>query len=108
MKPKPLTILLSLTFLFLFSGFVYGEESEVKREYWHSGGFKKETHFRDGKKNGLETMWYEPGTQWFEKNRKREETNYKDGKKDGASLLWDKDGRKQQGAYYANGKLDGL
>ena len=30
MKTKPLTFLLSLTFLFLFSGFVYGEESDLE------------------------------------------------------------------------------
>jgi hypothetical protein len=41
MKTK-LTFLLSLTFLFLFSGSVYGEE-EVKREYWDNGKLKKET-----------------------------------------------------------------
>jgi hypothetical protein len=39
MKTK-LTFLLSLTFLFLFSGSVYGEE-EVKREYWDNGKLKR-------------------------------------------------------------------
>ncbi len=33
MTTKLLTFLLTLTFLFLFSGSVYGEEPEVKREY---------------------------------------------------------------------------
>jgi len=39
MKTKKLTFLLSLTFLFLFSGssVVFGEEPEVKREYWDNG-----------------------------------------------------------------------
>jgi hypothetical protein len=31
---KPLTFLLSLTFLFLFSGSVYGEEP-VDKQYWY-------------------------------------------------------------------------
>jgi len=51
MKTKPITFLLSLTFLFLFSGndFVYGEEPEVKREYWENGKLKREIHFKNGK-----------------------------------------------------------
>ena len=47
MKPK-LTFLLSLTFLFLFSGSVYGQE-EVKKEYYDNGKLKVETHYKDGK-----------------------------------------------------------
>jgi hypothetical protein len=43
MKTKPLTFLLSLTFLFLSSGSVIGEK-EVKREYWDNGKLKRETH----------------------------------------------------------------
>ena len=35
MKSK-LTFLLALTFLFLFSGSVYGQE-EVKKKYWDNG-----------------------------------------------------------------------
>jgi hypothetical protein len=42
MKPK-LTFLLSLIFLFLFGGSVYGQE-EVKKEYWDNGKLKSETH----------------------------------------------------------------
>ena len=38
----PLTFLLALTFLFLFSGSVYGQE-EVKKEYWDNGKLKSET-----------------------------------------------------------------
>ena len=60
MKTKPLTFLLALTFLFLFSGSVYGEE-EVKKEYWDNGKLKKDTHYKDGKLEGLETIWYESG-----------------------------------------------
>jgi len=37
---KPLTFLLSLTFLFLFSGSVYSEE-EVKKEFYDSGKLKR-------------------------------------------------------------------
>ena len=49
MKTKP-TLLLALTFLFLFSGSVYGEE-EVKKEYHDNGKLKNETHYKNGKKD---------------------------------------------------------
>jgi hypothetical protein len=52
---KPLTFLLSLTFLFLFSGSVYGEE-EVKREYWNNGNKKVETHYKNGKKRNFKLL----------------------------------------------------
>ena len=61
MNPKPLTFLLALTFLFLFSGSVYGEEREVKREYWDNGKLKSETHYMNGKKDGVVTVWYKNG-----------------------------------------------
>ena len=48
MKPK-LTFLLSLTFLFLFGGSVYGEELEVKKSNWDNGKLKIETHYKNGK-----------------------------------------------------------
>ena len=37
---KKLTYLLALTFLFLFSGSVFGQE-EVKKEYWDNGKLKR-------------------------------------------------------------------
>ena len=55
MKLK-LTLLLALTFLFLFSGSVYGQE-EVKKEYWDNGKLRSETHYKDGKQDGLTTTW---------------------------------------------------
>ena len=48
MKTKPLTFLLSLTFLFLFNGSVYGQE-EVKKKYYPNGKLNMETHYKDGK-----------------------------------------------------------
>jgi antitoxin component YwqK of YwqJK toxin-antitoxin module len=53
MKTKPLTFLLALTFLFLFSGSVSGQE-EVKKEYWENGKLKYETPYKNGKKEGLD------------------------------------------------------
>ena len=58
MKTKPLTFLLALTFLFLFSGSVYGQKTEVKKEFYDSGELKSEIHYKDGKEEGLETRWY--------------------------------------------------
>jgi len=43
MKTKPLTFLLALTFL--ISGSVFGQETEVKKEYWDNGKWKSEAHF---------------------------------------------------------------
>ena len=60
MKTKPLTFLLALTFLFLFSGSVYGQE-EVKKEYWDNGKLKSESHYKDGNLDGRTTEWYEDG-----------------------------------------------
>ena len=51
MKTKPLTFLLSLTFLFLFSGSVYGQEG-VKKEYHDNGNLKSEG-FKLFKKNHI-------------------------------------------------------
>ena len=50
-----------LTFLFLFSGSVYGEELEVKKTYWDNGKLKIETHYKNGKEEELATHWYWSG-----------------------------------------------
>ena len=60
MKTKPLTFLLALTFLFLFSGSVFGQE-EVKKEYWGEGKLKSEKHYKDGKIDGFFTVWHKNG-----------------------------------------------
>jgi len=39
---QPFTFLLALTFLFLFSGSVFGQATEVKKEYWDNGKLKSE------------------------------------------------------------------
>jgi antitoxin component YwqK of YwqJK toxin-antitoxin module len=48
-----LTFLLSLTLLVLFSGSVYGDEPEVKKMFYESGKLKIETHYKNGKEQGL-------------------------------------------------------
>jgi hypothetical protein len=49
MKTKQLTFLLALTFLFLFSGSAFGQETEVKKTYWDNGNLESEIHYKDGK-----------------------------------------------------------
>ena len=81
MKTKPITFILSLTFLFLFSGSVYGEEPEVKMEYYDSGKLKNESHFKNGQQEGLKTGWYESG-------KKESEFHYKNGKEKDSLKEW--------------------
>jgi len=52
MSAKQLTFLLALTFLFLFSGSVYGEEP-VHKQYWDNGKLKWETYFNEEQEKGL-------------------------------------------------------
>ena len=119
MKNKQFTFLLSLTFLFLFSGSVYGQE-EVKKEYWGNGKLKsKTTH------NGLGSVWYESGkkkierlykngekdgleTHWYESGEKEIEVHFKNGKLEGLGTLWYKTGEKQEEGHLKNGELAGL
>ena len=99
MKTK-LTFLLSLTFLFLFSGSVYGQE-EVKKEYWDIGKLKKETLYKDGKEEGLFTGWYKKGpiqTKGY----------YKDGKLNGLLSAWYQNGQKMSITPYIVGKESGF
>ena len=57
---KPLTLLLTLTFLFLFSGVVYGEEPEVKKEFYDNGRLKSEVPYKKGGKEGQVGSWSDP------------------------------------------------
>ena len=46
-KTKLLTFLLAPTFLFLFSGSVFGQETAVKKEYWGEEKLKSEISYKD-------------------------------------------------------------
>ena len=59
MNNKPLTLLLALTFLFLFSGSVFGQETAVKKEYWGEEKSKSQKHYKDGKIDGFFTIWHQ-------------------------------------------------
>jgi antitoxin component YwqK of YwqJK toxin-antitoxin module len=120
----PLTFLLSLTFLFLFSGSVYGQE-EVKKEYWDNGNLKSEIHYKDGKPEGLATWWYETGEkksetqykrgiqdgleiEWYKSGQKKSKTQYKSGTQNGLEIEWYKSGKKKSETHYKNGFKDRL
>ena len=77
----------------LYSGEVFS--------FYMGGNKKSETTYKDGKKDGLNNIWYENG-------RKKYEGTYKDGKQDGLWTLWDKDGKKESETHYKDGELNGL
>ena len=95
-------------------------------DYYHFTGKKKsEETFKDGKRDGLFTTWYENGqkegevtfkngkedglvTQWYENGQMKSEVNYKDGKEDGLLTNWYENGQKKGEGTFKDGKSDGL
>ena len=90
-------------------------------KYYDNGQKEFEEHYKDGKKDGLDTLWYENGqkggeehykkgkregswTVWDKNGQKRLEWNFKDGKKDGLLTLWDKEGTVIRTETYKNGE----
>ena len=65
-KITPPISLLSLIILFFFSDFVYGQTTEVKKEFWENGHKRLEEHYKDGKKEGPSAYFYESGIKMFE------------------------------------------
>ena len=91
-------------------------------EYSDNGQKEYEGNFKNGKKNGLMTVWSENGqklietnykngkqdglwTGWHENGQKQFETNYKNGKKNGLMTWWDKEGNIDETETYKDGKL---
>jgi antitoxin component YwqK of YwqJK toxin-antitoxin module len=97
---KPLTFLLALTFLFLFSGFAFNDQPEAKREYWENGKMKSETHYRNGKRDGVSISWYVHG-------EKEYEGYYQSGKKNGVFSRWYESGAKEGKGSFKNDLPDG-
>ena len=117
MKTKPFTFLLALTFLFLFSGSVFGQE-EVKKEYWDNGKLKSETHYKNGERDGLQTHWYETGEkhseshwkngvrkEYWDNGKLKNETHYKNGVIEGLGTGWYESGEKERESHYKKGKV---
>ena len=65
-------------------------------EYYENGQKKSETHYKDGKPEGLLTGWYENG-------QKKSETQYENGKQDGLETRWDETGMKVLEVQYKDG-----
>ena len=60
----------------------------------------RDINYKDGKRDGKWTSWYEDGLKLSEKN-------YKDGKQDGKSIIWYENGVKWIDSNYKDGKQDG-
>ena len=120
----------------------FGEEGNLKKvymgkllngrsegkfvDYYHSTGRKSlESYFKDGKRHGLHTSWYENGqkeyegnfkdekkdglhTSWYENGQKKEEKNFKDDKLNGLWTEWYENGQKSKKFNYKDGEFDGL
>ena len=64
-------------------------------------GDKYEGHYKDGKKEGTWTSWYENG-------QKKYEDTYKNGKNHGISLSWYENGQKSAYKMYKEGMRHGI
>ena len=77
----------------------------------------QESHYKDGKQEGLEILWHENekkaaegtykngkqeglATQWHENGKKSQERTYKDGKREGLATKWHENGKKSQECTY--------
>ena len=84
----------------------------------HDHSFLEYKSYKNGKRDGLFTSWYEDGevdweidglsTELYKNGQKWEEGTYKDGKKDGLWTGWYKNGQKFQEETYKDGKLNGF
>ena len=67
---------------------------------WYEDGLKlSEGNYKDGMKDGKWTSWYENGLKWTDRN-------YKDGKEDGKSTEWFANGQIKSEENYKDGKKD--
>ena len=67
---------------------------------WYEDGLKlSEGNYKDGKRDGKWTSWYENGLKWID-------TNYKDGKEDGKSTEWFANGQIKIEENYKHGKKE--
>ena len=87
----------------------FSDEPITGKVYHSTGKIYGETTYKDGKRNGLKTEWYEDGqkekegtykngerdgknTRWYENGQKKLEGTWKGGKEVGTPKKWDKDG----------------
>ena len=68
------------------------------KEMWDSGQVKMLGKLKDGKPDGLVTLWYENG-------QKKQGRTTKDGKPDGLGTMWHENGQKMNESTYKDGEL---
>ena len=96
-----------------------------KQITYFNGQKKEEANFKDGKRDGFQTHWYENGQkqieakskegephglalQWHENGQKLSKGTFKNGKPDGLLVNWYDNGQKRNQVNFKNGDLDGL
>lgn len=72
-----------------------------KHQFYVDGQLQVTRTFKDGKEDGLLTLWYKNG-------QKKTEFNFKDGKEDGLITLWYENGQKKLEGNVTDRKPDGL
>jgi len=78
-----------------------GKPEGLQTLWYQNGQKKEEANFKDGKLDGLVTWWYQNG-------QKSQEQNWKDDKKNGLEIEWDQNGQKEEEENWKDGKKDGL
>ena len=95
------------------------------KKMYDNGQVEVLRHLKDGKTDGLRTIWYDNGqkklqgnykdgktnglmTSWADNGQKQMEGNYKDDKMDGLWTAWHMNGQKKLEGNYKDGKTDGL
>ena len=68
---------------------------------YETGERGSETHFKNGKREGLETYWYKSGEKWLE-------FTSRNGKKEGLETSWYQNGQKKEEVPFKRGKIDGV
>ena len=96
-------------------------ERTAKVTRWPNGQKKSEIHYKNGKRDGLVTLWHKNGKKeseryykndklegllikWYPSGAKRLEAHLKNGKRDGLETFWHENGPIDRAIYYKNGK----
>ena len=87
-------------------GLYYNKDNEAPlagkfEAKYDDGSAMSESHYVDGKKDGVEKSWDPDGTL-------RLEAHYKNGKRHGVTSNWHPNGQKMSETHYANGKIHGV
>ncbi len=76
-------------------------KNRTEKKYRLSRKLCSKTSYVNGKEHGLDTLWREDGTKWWEKM-------WKNGKQQGLEIWWYEDGAKKWEEMWKNGKLHGM